>query len=683
MFLVAALLAFCLLSAPGAYDSPLGGTPFDIPGYSVAGAILCLALTPVFFPRRARVGVWLPLALLALLAVKVGVGRGDVPPGWRASYRHADTKGQMVDGRVYWRFASRPDRLEPAIALWATRSDLHFLNDVDLYGYPPYDATPRERLYALDVTWTGHVTTVPGQRLIWTVTAAGTVTVPGAAGPQVLENPAGVQVELPALPPGQHPLTVRFAKPPGTDPAIRVRLTDAATGRSVPVAADPAPLPATAWRATATTAVVVGGVILLALTLVAGYVRAGTGRDADGLITSAAGLAVTIALVGWGVVLATRAHGSTAMFGAGGDPLYYGSSARDILHHGLLMLHGAPLGQASPYYFYPMYPYMLAGAHALVGDNVSAIYLLNGCLVALLPALFQALGWSRLRAVAGTVAFAALGVFVVRYGGLVITFDQPSFTDIAYLTLVFVTLAAMARAFDGWRPGWLVLAGVCMAFGAATRPSLMTLVYLAPFGLLATKGPRSWRAWAIASACFAAGVALGLAPFTLRNGIAAGKFVVLVNSWIQIPYFLIPPEIPEKPGGMPGLLQAVGMAWEIFKEFPTRTVITEARKVLYTLGVTAVGPPGMLQANALAALPVLFGAALYLRRLAGPTAIAVSTFAVSHVLAMFIAAPWTFHYKSIVPLHAAFLFGAAFLLQRPAVAVTAASGSPTGRETPA
>jgi len=48
--------------------------------------------------------------------------------------------------------------------------------------------------------------------------------------------------------------------------------------------------------------------------------------------------------------------------------------------------------------------------------------------------------------------------------------------------------------------------------------------------------------------------------------------------------------------------------------------------------------------------------------------VAVVTFAVSHLLAMVVAAPWTFHYKSILPLHAAFLFGAAFLLNGPSVA---------------
>jgi len=469
-------------------------------------------------------------------------------------------------------------------------------------------------------------------------------------------------------------LTLTYSKPADQGPALRALLIDEATGRVVSVSARPGPL--RGWAAAATSAMVWLGVMMLVASLGMALGRAGAAVPSASLITRAAGFASTIVLVGWGIVLATDAYGVTSFFGAGGDPLYYGSSARDILHNGLLMLHGAPLGKAAPFYFYPMYPYVLALGHVVVGESVSAIYLVNGFIVALLPALFLALGWAQLRAGAGVLAFAALTAFLWAYGAIVITFAQPAFTDIAYMTLVFMALVAMARAFAAPTPARLVLAGVLVAFGAATRPSLMTLVYLAPIGLGFAMPLRSPKRWTIAAAWLMAGVALGLLPFTLRNGIAAGHFVVLVNSWIQIPYFLIPPEIVEKPGGQPGLVEAVVMAWGIFLDYPMRTVVIEARKILYTLGVTAVGPPGMLQANALAVLPLLWGWAVLTRRLQGPTAVAVVTFAVSHLLAMVVAAPWTFHYKSILPLHAAFLFVAAFLLNGPRVAAAAPPDGP-------
>ena len=53
------------------------------------------------------------------------------------------------------------------------------------------------------------------------------------------------------------------------------------------------------------------------------------------------------------------------------------------------------------------------------------------------------------------------------------------------------------------------------------------------------------------------------------------------------------------------------------------------------------------------------------RRRIPPVLLAVLlTFTVSHLLAMVIAAPWTFGIKTILPLHLACLCGAAFLLDR-------------------
>jgi len=137
-----------------------------------------------------------------------------------------------------------------------------------------------------------------------------------------------------------------------------------------------------------------------------------------------------------------------------------------------------------------------------------------------------------------------------------------------------------------------------------------------------------------------------------------------VNSWIQIPYFLIPPEIVDRPKAMPSLGQAIIMAKDIFRAYPMRTITLEVRKILYTLGYTDAGPAGFEPARLFMVLTALFAWSIGSRKVRGPLAIALVTFAVSHLAAMVIAAPWTFHYKSILPLHAVFLFAAAFLLDR-------------------
>jgi hypothetical protein len=229
------------------------------------------------------------------------------------------------------------------------------------------------------------------------------------------------------------------------------------------------------------------------------------------------------------------------------------------------------------------------------------------------------------------------------------------------LTIVFLALIALRQAYQSPKPVWLIAAGVIIGIGAATRPSFLTLIGLAPIGLWCAPNT-STRARIQASGWLIVGVFLGLSPFTLRNLIASGRFVVLVNSWIQIPYFLIPPEVTEKPGGIPGFGEALRMARDIFVQYPARTLWVEVRKLLFTFGLTGFGPPGERTMPVLVTLTILFAVASLYRRIPKVILVVLITFAVSHVIAMVIAAPWTFSIKSIIPLHIVFLFGSAFLL---------------------
>jgi hypothetical protein len=68
---------------------------------------------------------------------------------------------------------------------------------------------------------------------------------------------------------------------------------------------------------------------------------------------------------------------------AGDDPMTYEAYARDILLNGPLMNGGAHLGQAEPFYYQAFYPYFLAAAHALFGESMFGVLLLQRLFVAL------------------------------------------------------------------------------------------------------------------------------------------------------------------------------------------------------------------------------------------------------------------------------------------------------------
>ena len=81
------------------------------------------------------------------------------------------------------------------------------------------------------------------------------------------------------------------------------------------------------------------------------------------------------------------------------------------------------------------------------------------------------------------------------------------------------------------------------------------------------------------------------------------------------------------------------------------------------LGMTHWGMPGgSVLHPELLVLTALFCAVLLVRRLPSDVRLVVATFAVSHLIAMVMAAPWTYGYKTILPLHAVFLFSAVYLL---------------------
>lgn len=656
--LVAALL---LVAAPGAHDSLFGGTPLTLAGRVACCGLIAAALLAALWPPRARLGPWVPAAIATLAVVKMLAGASAPASGWHAEYRYVDAGGETRDARFYWRWASRDHRVDRRIAFDRDSFDLHFLNSIPHFGYPPYSKTVRQLEFPLHVRWQGALHLQAPASVVLRASADGLLRL-AVDGRNIEASTPDRPIAL-DLPAGPHVVVVEYDKPAHTWPRVQVDLTDGGTGARLPVAAD-ARQPVRPADAAVSTALVVAG-LLLAVVGIGRCYRGGCALDV-GTVASRVALAVcVVAVTAWTVRLVVGTMGQTAYLHGGGDPLGYASDARAILHDGPLLLQGRPLGQASPFYFYPLYPYVLATVHALVGEDASAIFLLNGVSLMLLPWLFWHLGWKTLDWPAAVVGAVALLVFIGRYCWAIAAFEEPSFTDTLFLPVAMGALVLLTRAFDAPSPARLIAAGALIAMGAANRPSFLMLVGCAPVAFVLTQSARPLSTRVGGAIWLLAGVFVGLLPFTLRNLVASGKFVVLVNSWIQIPYFLIPPEVKEKPVGAPTLVQALGMARDIWLRDPLGTAWLEVRKVVFTLGY---GGPGIAPADAapsssLSVLTPLFAAALWLRRIPRTVAIVLCTFAVSHLMGMVLAAPWTFGLKTILPIHAAFLFGAAFLLQ--------------------
>ncbi len=329
------------------------------------------------------------------------------------------------------------------------------------------------------------------------------------------------------------------------------------------------------------------------------------------------------------------------------------------------MPNGAPPGKGQPFYFYPFYSYVLAAVHWLISDDFASVMFFNAVALASLAYLFWLLGWRDRRAGAILVGVMGLGAFTEH---LLRPYAWNAYTDNLYICMVFLTLVACAEALRRNSATLLLLAGIASALTAATRPSFMTFAPLFVAAAVMGFGGHTARDRIRIALLVLGGFAIGLAPFAVRNYIMAGKLEVLVSSWIQLPYFLVPPEIvpnpiTHPPGSLMTLTQAVALVWQMVQADPVGVVTIELRKLAFTLGVTQLGMPGGVTAHyELITLSLLFAFTMWRRRLPRPLAFVIGTFAVSHGVAMLMAAPWTYGHKSIMPLHAAFLFTAAYLL---------------------
>ncbi len=70
-------------------------------------------------------------------------------------------------------------------------------------------------------------------------------------------------------------------------------------------------------------------------------------------------------------------HDSLTVLSGGDDWLTYETFARDIQNNSPLMLMGQPLGRAQFFYYQPLYPYVLAIGHLIVGESVQGLILLQ------------------------------------------------------------------------------------------------------------------------------------------------------------------------------------------------------------------------------------------------------------------------------------------------------------------
>jgi hypothetical protein len=180
---------------------------------------------------------------------------------------------------------------------------------------------------------------------------------------------------------------------------------------------------------------------------------------------------------------------------------------------------GSPPGA---FYLAPLYPFLLSMLLRIAGESFFTIYLLQHAIVVVTAALLALVA----RRAAGDAAAVATVVLVLAYQPLLFFASRPvgETVGIAWLALAIWLFPEPAKG----RASRSFASGVASGLAALARPNLLL-------------APVLWIAWAVArrrraqAALLAVGVAVAIAPVTLRNLLASRHIVpISANSGITL-----------------------------------------------------------------------------------------------------------------------------------------------------
>ena len=204
------------------------------------------------------------------------------------------------------------------------------------------------------------------------------------------------------------------------------------------------------------------------------------------------------------------------------SPLFFHPivDARTYVRAALHLAEGQWLGPPQPFWQPPLYPYFLAGSFALFGENYHLprlVQALSGTAVCLL--VFH-LGRRAFSPAAGWIAAGAAalyGPFLYFEGELLPASLAVFLNALALTTLLW---AAAGRATGRW-----LAAGLLLGLAALNVPSVLLFV---PAALLWAR--LRARASLPALGLLVLGIALAVAPVTLRNRLVGGEWVPISHN---------------------------------------------------------------------------------------------------------------------------------------------------------
>jgi hypothetical protein len=207
------------------------------------------------------------------------------------------------------------------------------------------------------------------------------------------------------------------------------------------------------------------------------------------------------------------------LLAGGDDPMTYEGYARDIQFNGILMNGGRPPGEGEPFYYQAFYPYFLAAAHAVFGEDMFGVLLLQRFFVVLTAVAIMRIAIDLAGRAAWVAALVVGGLFAWwKFAPIAADLLNESF----YLPLLMAWTAMLIRTCSAPSSGGAAWTGLAGGFAAITR-STVILSWPLVWVLCAWQWRRQ-RGWLRITGAM---VACSLAVFSLiaiRNWIVAHQF---------------------------------------------------------------------------------------------------------------------------------------------------------------
>lgn len=638
---VLVLVGLGYVLAPGVAWLPLSGIPIGQTGIVVLTAVIGAWIWTRGSATPAD-GRWVALIAVAIL-IKVTLATVTPHTGWLGRYYANENFAGPFEPSMDFRGLDAT-RIDVDLTLRDTEFPVHFFNDRE-YNTGIF----REYSLPFSVQWTGHVFVDRAQDGVTGAIAANgraELLLDGVRQAVVAAPGQAVKFQL-AMAPGPHMIEVRYQKPADTAPMLSVEEAPGTAAAFLAGQVSPFALARPLSGLTVATFLA----ITLHLAVIAAIAAAFWPRLRDRRGVRLVPVAVVGILVGQGLWKSRHLVGHVWTMSGGDDWLNYEMSARDVVLHGLIMSQGGVIGRGQPFSLYPGYAYFVALVHAVTGESLAGVVLMNFVVLACATLVAYRIG----RLLFGTVgALAGLGwLLVLEQADFVRYYTVTLFSENLYFLLAAATVWFLMtyHARGGRRD--LVWAGVCGALAAWTRPSIMLLL---PFGFAGIVWVR-WRTGALRQAAidgvvFVAAWMAAVAPITIRNYIMSGNPVLLTSGQgATFVAYNMPVDDKMYFKGFDGtLFNAAMILIRMFVDHPVISSLNYGRKLGFSLGMVHwLGGSGTIHPELLLTSLGYFAAVAVLKSLRSTVAWPIHAFIVTHIATLMLTMPSNYGYRMILP----------------------------------